>query len=67
MDKETLKAFIRWLESSSEKTILDKQLAVRAMLENASSARTRTDLRLALRLIDEELVARNDLFRAKRR
>lgn len=62
MDKE-----IRWLESSSEKTILDKQLAVRAMLENASSARTRTDLRLALRLIDEELVARNDLFRAKRR
>jgi pyridoxine/pyridoxamine 5'-phosphate oxidase len=59
MDKDTIKAFITWLETATEEEILQRrEQALKAQL---STREGKADVRLALRLIDEELIARLDL------
>lgn len=59
MDKDTIKAFIAWLETATEEEILQRrELAQKAQV---STYEGKADIRLALRLIDEELIARLDL------
>jgi len=67
MDKTTIKAFIAWLESASAKEIDDKRRELLAALEQMSMPETRADARLALRLIDEEVLARMELGRSQQR
>jgi hypothetical protein len=61
MDKETIKAFIAWLESATEEEILQRREEARNA--QVSTSEGKADVRLALRLIDEELIARLDLKR----
>lgn len=61
MDKETIKAFIAWLESATEEEILQRREEARKA--QVSTNEGKADVRLALRLIDEELIARLDLKR----
>lgn len=59
MDKETIKAFIAWLETAAEEEILQRR--EQALKVQVSTREGKADVRLALRLIDEELIARLDL------
>ena len=62
MNKETIKAFIAWLEAASEDEISQRIEEIRSLEKSAQlSAEGRADLRQVRRLIDEELIARLDL------
>ena len=61
MDKDTIKAFIAWLETATEEEILQRR--EQALKAQVSTHEGKADVRLALRLIDEELIARLDLKR----
>lgn len=67
MDKETIKGFIAWLEGSSKEAILARRDVLREVMGEASSPEARSDVRLALRLVDEELLARQEVFQVKQR
>ncbi|WP_299314976.1 hypothetical protein [uncultured Halomonas sp.] len=59
MDKETIKAFIAWLETATEQEIQERRQ--QALNAHLSTPEARADIKLALRLIDEELLSRLDL------
>lgn len=63
MDISTIKAFIAWLETASEGQIDDRKKAIDLAFKKVTSREGRADLRLSLRLIDEEVIARLDLAR----
>ena len=58
MDKETIKAFIHWLESASEAELDSKRQEILAAYRRVSSREGKADLNLAARLLDEEILAR---------
>jgi hypothetical protein len=63
MDKETIRSFLQWLDGASLEEIERRKqdfLKTRSMV---TSSEAKSDIRLGLRLIDEELVARLDLGR----
>ncbi|MGZ8256918.1 MAG: hypothetical protein ACXWTX_04010 [Gallionella sp.] len=62
MNKETIKAFILWLESSSDDEIEARRQLVLSKMKQVSRDGM-ADVRLALRLIDEEVLARIELGR----
>lgn len=64
MNKETIKAFILWLESASDEQIEAQRQYILGMRKMVSSD-GRADVRLALRLIDEEVLARIELRRLR--
>jgi hypothetical protein len=61
MNKETIKAFIAWLETASDAEIS----ARRALIVNhaVKTQEGKADIKLALRLLDEEMLARLELGR----
>jgi hypothetical protein len=56
MNKETIKKFIEWLEKSGDDEIEAHRQYVLKMMKSVSSE-GRADVRLSLRLIDEEVLA----------
>ena len=66
MNKETIKAFIAWLELASLDEILNRQEEVKSMSTRITTRDGRNDLSLALRLIDEEVLARLELNRSRK-
>ena len=58
MDKEAIKNFISWLEEASDEEIERHQSFVEAQAGRVSSREGLADVRLALRLIDEEVLSR---------
>ena len=60
-NKETIKAFIGWLESASEKEVFDRRTLI--MNQQIKTNEGKADIKLALRLLDEELLARLELGR----
>ena len=62
MNKETIKKFIEWLESSGNDEIEAHRQYVLKMMKSVSSE-GKADVRLSLRLIDEEVLARIELRR----
>ncbi len=58
MNKEAIKGFIAWLEGAQAVEIRAHQAFILASLEDIRTAEGKADARLALRLIDEELLAR---------
>lgn len=65
MDKEVIKAFIRWLEdlSTTEQEILERRDTFREAIGKVTSTEAKADLKLGLRLLDEELLARMEIGR----
>lgn len=61
MDKPTIKSFIAWLETASDKQLAERQEQALKTLDLVKSQEVRADVRLAIRLIDEELMARLQL------
>lgn len=59
MNKATIKAFIAWLETASPEAIEARRREAETL--DVRTAQAKADIRLALRLIDEELLARLDL------
>ena len=58
MNKEAIKGFIVWLEGAQADEIRAHQAFILASLEDLQTAEGKADARLALRLIDEELLSR---------
>lgn len=58
MNKATIKAFIAWLESASYDEIMEHKAAILKSQNDISSSAGKSDVRLALRLIDEEILVR---------
>lgn len=65
MDKETIKAFIAWLEAASLDEIRSHQAFITESMNDVRTPEGRADAKLALRLIDEELLARMDLKKGR--
>ncbi|MDO9106426.1 MAG: hypothetical protein Q7U57_15865 [Methylovulum sp.] len=63
MNKLTIKAFIAWLDTATTEQIASKKDEIFRAYECVSSREGKADLRLCLRLIDEELIARLELSR----
>jgi len=61
MNRETIKAFIAWLENASYEEMKEHKRIVLESLSDISSAAGKSDVRLALRLIDEEILSRLEL------
>jgi hypothetical protein len=62
MNKETIKKFIEWLENSGDEEIEAHRQYILGKMKSISSD-GRSDVRLSLRLIDEEILARIELKR----
>ena len=65
MNKLVVRGFLRWLETATEPEIAARRQEFLDALEHFQGRDARADLRLGLRLIEEELVARADLWRAR--
>lgn len=61
MNKATIKHFIAWLERAEQDEIVAKRLQFEQTLAEVRSREAKADIRLGLRLIDEEWLARLDL------
>ena len=65
MNKRVVQAFLHWLDTATEPEIETRRQAFLDALTQFHGKDARADLRLGLRLIEEELVARADLWRAR--
>ena len=63
MNKTTIKSFIAWLESASDDAIAERRQLIINQQKMIQTREGKADLRLALRLIDEECLARLELDR----
>lgn len=61
MNKDTIRNFIRWLDEASQEEILAHQEYILGAMAKIQTREGRADAKLALRLIDEELLARMNL------
>ena len=61
MNMATIKLFICWLECADRGEIIQKRREFEETLAEVRSREAKADLRLGLRLIDEELLARMEL------
>ena len=65
MNKLVVRGFIQWLDTATEEEIETRRGEFLVALEHFQGKDARADLRLGLRLIEEELVVRADLWRAR--
>ena len=65
MNKRVVQAFLHWLDTATEPEIDTRRQAFLDALKEFHGKDARADLRLGLRLIEEELVARADLWRTR--
>ena len=65
MKKLVVRGFLRWLETATEQEIEARRQEFLDALERFHGQDARADLRLGLRLIEEELVARAGLWRSR--
>lgn len=63
MNKETIKRFISWLENASDEELDAKRQEIQNTYRRLSSREGKADLNLAMRLLDEEILARLSLKR----
>ena len=61
MNKETIKAFIAWLETVSDAEISERRTLI--LNQSVKTQEGKADIKLALRLLDEEMLARLELGR----
>jgi hypothetical protein len=65
MNKHVVGGFIQWLDDANQEEIEARRGEFLTALEHFRGTDARADLRPGLRLIEEELVARADLWRAR--
>ena len=65
MNKLVVRGFLRWLETATEQEIEARRGEFLDALERFHGQDARAALRLGLRLIEEEMVARADLWRTR--
>ena len=65
MNKLVVRGFLRWLETATDQEIEARRGEFLDALERFHGQDARADLRLGLRLSEEELVARADLWRTR--
>jgi pyridoxine/pyridoxamine 5'-phosphate oxidase len=58
MNKETIRNFLAWLDQATDEEIQARKKAAIEALGKVSTREGKSDIRLVLRLIDEELIAR---------
>ena len=63
MNKHTIRDLLNWLDAASKEEIESTKKNLMEALDGVSSREVRSDIRLAIRLIDEELLARTELAR----
>ncbi len=63
MKKLVVRGFLRWLETATDAQVEARRQQFLDALEHFHGQDARADLRLGLRLIEEELVARAGLWR----
>lgn len=61
MDKAAIRAFIQFLDTASMEEIRKQQQFILSKIDEIHSAEGKADSNLALRLIDEEILARMNL------
>jgi len=67
MDKAAIKMLFRWLESATDDEIQEKLNVISEAEQKVRSKEGIADLKLARRLIDEEILSRLDLLRLGKR
>lgn len=68
MDKQEWKEFLRWLDDASEEGLARRKTNLRKLQDIVTESGVRSDIRRMLRLIDEEVLIRQNLAsRTKRR
>jgi hypothetical protein len=65
MNKLVVRGFIQWLDAANQEEIEIRRGEFLNALEHFRGKDARADLRLGLRLIEEELVTRADLWQAR--
>ena len=65
MNKFVVRGFLRWLDTAAEQEIAARRQEFLDALEHFQGRDARADLRLGLRLIEEEMVARAGLWRSR--
>jgi hypothetical protein len=65
MNKLVVRGFIQWLDDANEEEIETRRAEFLAAIGHFRGKDARADLRLGLHLIEEELVTRSDLWRAR--
>jgi hypothetical protein len=65
MNKLVVRSFLQWLDTAAAEAIEARRREFLAALEHLQGEDARADLHLGLRLIEEELVARANLWRAR--
>ena len=65
MNKLVVRGFLRWLETATGQEIEATRREFLEALERFHGQDARADLRLGLRLIEEEMVARTGLWRSR--
>ena len=65
MNKLVVRGFLQWLDTATAEAIEARRREFLVALEHFQGEDARADLRLGLRLIEEELVARANLWRAR--
>ena len=65
MNTRVVRSFIQWLDAANREEIDTRRGEFLSALEHVQGEDARADLRLGLRLIEEELVARAELWRAR--
>ena len=61
MDKDEWKQFLRWLDEANEEELAEVKQRLRATQSAVTEPGVRSDLRRMLRLIDEEVLIRQNL------
>jgi hypothetical protein len=61
MDRSTIKGFIRWTEEATDEELAAKRERLKEAKAQITSPEGKADLRLAFRLLDEEVMARLEL------
>lgn len=60
-----IKAFLHWLEEANEAMLNQRRDGIQAAIKRVSPPEGRADVRLALRLLDEEVLARLEPVRTE--
>ena len=67
MDKTAIKLLLLWLESATDDEIQDKLDEIKEAEQRVRTREGRSDLNLAKRLIDEEIISRLDFLNLNQR
>ncbi len=66
MDKEMIRQILAWLDAATDEELEHKQQELKRLIKRCVSDR-KSDLKFALRLVEEEIVTRQDVMNFQRR